>query len=663
MVPPRDDGAPGLTPRTLSGLKWSFLTAGGQAFLSLVVVMILSRLLAPQDFGRLAIALVFLALAETVGRRSIGPALVQRDDLTDRHVATGFTLSLALGVLLAAALVWFAPHAGRLLADPQVAPILETLSLAAILSGLGVVSEHLLRRNLHFRKLMTAAIVSQVIGNGLVATVLALVEFGVWALVWGTLAREAVFTLVVIAYQPPPVRLGIDRREAAELLGTGAGFSAIGLVNVASGHGVHVVIARTLGAASLGLFTRARRLAVVPGRVGPVLGDVLLAAMARRQHRTDRLEAVYLHGLEMVSLAALPASLMTAVSAPEIVAVVLGPQWDDAVPILRMLALTGALQACNALDTSVIRAVGAIYRETGRRAVFTLLLIAGTWLASRWGLAGLAAAVTGARVVLSLLLTQLTLSILGVSWRRLLERYLPALWVCVWATPALWLTARLVRDASLPALGALCLECAAGATAAAAATGLAPPCARPAFPRWALAQMAFGDLGRPGTLPPRRARAPGAPLAAAACPPVVTPRPAGRLPGRCGRDTGGARRGVVALANGNVSPDPRRPPRVTGGGGAPTRHVTTLHERTRVCRAGPDTMLACPPSEAPSGAAHDHAPQAATSTSGRRAPAAATARAMPPQRMSSVRLTSTAACRTRPPRIRGHAGRAAPCRH
>ena len=77
-------------------------------------------------------------------------------------------------------------------------------------------------------------------------------------------------------------------------------------------------------------------------RLGPVLGGVLLPAMARRQRRAARLRAVHRAGIEMLSLAALPASLAIAVCAPEIVAVVLGARWEGAVPVLRILALAGA---------------------------------------------------------------------------------------------------------------------------------------------------------------------------------------------------------------------------------------------------------------------------------------------------------------------------------
>ena len=406
---PRPGGGPGpedagLTLRTLSGFTWAFLTSGGQALLSLAIMMTLSRLLTPQDFGMVAIALVFIALAETAGRSGLGPALVQRADLTASHIAAALTLAVAVAVPLTATLWILAPLLCSLVGEPAAAPVLRILSLSVALSGAGLVSEHLLYRRLRFRALMTAAILSQAVGNGLVAIVLALMDRGVEALVWGVVARQAVFSAAVILLEPVPPRLFAGRREIADLLRTGAGFSAIAVFTFLANRGLNLVIARTLGAAALGLYTRAHALAVVSARLGPVMAKVLLPSMARRQHRVERLRAVHRGGIEMLSLAVVPASLMIAMTAPEIIAVVLGPQWEGAAPALRILALAGVLQAFSALHVPVIRSLGAVYRETWRRALFFVLLMAGAWLASRWGLAAVAAAAVAAGVVLQGLL-------------------------------------------------------------------------------------------------------------------------------------------------------------------------------------------------------------------------------------------------------------------
>ena len=148
---------------------------------SLAILAALSRLLTPVDFGVLAIAVVFVSAAQVLGHRSLGSAIVQRHDLGDRHVAAALALSAGAGGLLAGALWLLAPAIGRLFPEPALAPALGALSLTIAISGLSTVPEHLLRRRLRFRALAAAEFLSQVLGYGLVAIVLAAHGFSAWA--------------------------------------------------------------------------------------------------------------------------------------------------------------------------------------------------------------------------------------------------------------------------------------------------------------------------------------------------------------------------------------------------------------------------------------------------------------------------------------------------
>lgn len=491
--------AASLTSRTLGGFGWALAAAAAQALLSLLILMALSRLLTPSDFGLFAVGLIILRLAESPGRQCVGLALVQRFELTGRHVATGFWLALASGAALAAAMWASAPLLGLWLALPELPAVLRTLAPVCAVTGLGIVSEHLLRRDLRFRRLTLAGIASRAAGSGLAALALALLGFGVWALVWGAVLHHVLFTAAVLAGRPPP-RPRLARREAAELLRTGTGFWAIELMNIAARDGVRIIVARLLGAPALGLFTRGSALALGPARLGPVLRDVLIPALARRQRRTGRLEAVYLHCIELLAFVALPCGALAALAAPEIVAVVLGGQWDAAAPVLQILAPAAAVHACGAMNDSVIRSMGAVWRETRRRVLCLALLGAGAWWAGRWGLGGVAGALACAWILAHLLTSQLACSLLGVSWRRLLRCHAPALWVGMCAAGALWLASGWVRGAGLAPAASLALQFAAWAAAAAAAAYWPPAWARPRFAGWLLAQVDFRNAGRTGRL-------------------------------------------------------------------------------------------------------------------------------------------------------------------
>ena len=489
---------PSLILRTQSGLKWSYLSVIVQALLSLLILAILSRLLSPVDFGRIGITLIFVALAETISRLGIGPALVQRFDLTSRHIEAAFALSMMLGAGMVAVIWLIAPFAGSFFDDPVVPQILRTICVVFAITSLGNVSEYMLRRQLEFRNLAVADISSYSAGNGLTTIVMAFLDFGVWSLVWGMIVRHAMYTLIVVRYSPPPFRIRLTMPEAIVLLNRGAGFSLISMFNFVAQQSGPFVIGRWLGVAPLGYYTRAYSLITPALNFSFTLINVLFPAVSERQKQRERLRIIYFHGVEMLALVAIPAGVLVYASAPEIVVVVLGGQWDAVVPVLQILALAMPFIMCGAMDPPLVRGLGAVYQEMRRQVVFAVLIFIGSWIGSNWGLTGVVTAIVVAWISLYFLMARLALSLLGGSWRDLLRRYLPALWVGGWVALALWLSVPSLRDTTLPVIARLIIELLIWNFAAFAAIYFTPSFARPAFFDWMMVNVRFDSMGRPG---------------------------------------------------------------------------------------------------------------------------------------------------------------------
>ena len=391
-----------LSARTLSGLGWSYLSTFVKAFLSLLVLVILARLLTPVDFGLLGIAWIFIMLGNRFGQAFVGPAIIQRPELTDAHIQVGFTLSVLIGIAIAAIIWLLAPFIGEFFREPTASQVLQVLSVIFIINGIGSVPTHLLRRDLRFRELMAADILAYCVGYGFTAIALALQGFGVWSLVWGEILHKVVHTMMVIRYTRMPLHPRWALPEATDLLSRGAGFSLARSFEFIARQGGYFVVGRWLGAASLGYFTRADKLILLPRNyVGQSLFNVLFPAMAQRQQGTERLATIYLHGSEVLSLVALPVSAMLFVCAPEIVSVILGGQWDPVVILLQILAFAVLFQMCDILNFAVIGAVGAVYRQAWRQGIHAFLVVGGAWYASRWGLEAVVIVIVGAQVLLT----------------------------------------------------------------------------------------------------------------------------------------------------------------------------------------------------------------------------------------------------------------------
>ena len=214
-----------LSERTLSGLGWSYLSTFTKAFLSLLVLVILARLLTPVDFGQLAIAWIFIVLGKRFSQTFVGPAIIQRAELTDAHIQVGFTLSVLIGIAVAAVNWLLAPFIGDFFRESTATEVLQVLSMIFVINGIGSVPAHLLRRDLRFKELMVADLLAYCVGYGFTAIVLAFQGYGVWSLVWGEIMHRAIHTAMTVRYTRMHLYPRWALREATDLLSVGAGFS------------------------------------------------------------------------------------------------------------------------------------------------------------------------------------------------------------------------------------------------------------------------------------------------------------------------------------------------------------------------------------------------------------------------------------------------------
>jgi O-antigen/teichoic acid export membrane protein len=468
-APPKDGGeaeprpVPGrMTSRTLGGLFWLFLGTGSQAVLQVLVLAVLSRLLAPADFGLVAAVLAVVGFSTIFSQLGIGPAVVQRLELKPAHLRMGFTLSLLLGFLLAALAWMFAPAVADCFRLPGLTPILRAVSLVFPLQGLSVVAESLLQRDLQFRRLAAIEVASVALGYGLVGIALAALGFGAWSLVGGHLAQTVLKTAALLILRPHPMRPLWDRQACSELLYFGSGFTVARVGNYLGTYGDNFVIGRWLGAAALGIYGRAYQLVAGPAALfGTVLDRVLFPAMARVQTQPEQLAAAYRRGVALIALVTLPASAVLVVLAPELIHVLLGPGWDAVVVPFQILAAGLMFRTSYRMSDSISRATAAVYRRAWRQGLFALMVVGGAWLGCPWGLAGVSVGVAVAITMNFLLMAQLSLTLASMSWQSFWAAHLPAVTLAALLGGPVWACAVVLRACALPPLVVLLLSAAA----------------------------------------------------------------------------------------------------------------------------------------------------------------------------------------------------------
>lgn len=399
-----------LTDRTTRAVRWRLASTVVGSVAQFGIGVLLARLLTPADFGVVALASVVLGLSRLIGDFGIGSAVVQRSDLTDRHVRTAFTCSVLLGFTVGTALAAASPLAAAVMRNPEVTPVLRVLSIGFVFGGIAVVAGALLRRDLDFRRQFFIDTGSYVLGYGVVAVGLAGRGYGVWSLVWGGLMQSMLASSAQLVAVRHSIRPLLARRELGDLLHFGFGATLNSCVNYVALNADNFVVGRWMGAASLGLYSRAYALMNLPFvYVANVLSSVLFPALAQVQAHPTRLRRGYLVMSQLTAMVAGPSLATLAIAAPHLIPSLYGPQWTGVVLPLQILCVAGYFRALYHVGGVVAQSVGWVYQEVRRQAVYAALVIAGAVIGSRYGLPGVAVGVGVAILYMFVALGQLAL--------------------------------------------------------------------------------------------------------------------------------------------------------------------------------------------------------------------------------------------------------------
>jgi PST family polysaccharide transporter len=368
------------------GAAFTLAARATSQVLQFSISVVLARLIAPDAFGLVAMTATFTGFVALFVDGGLSTAIVQSRELSDEQLDACFATALLLGVVLSCVVLLGAPFVARFY-DRAVLVGLTRVSAGAILAAaLGAVPRAILVRRLQVR---SVALVELAIpaASGAIALTLAGAGAGVWALAISQPAAAlagAIAFFAIARWRPrPPSSLA----GAGPLLRIGFHLVGFAVVNYWARNIDNVLVGARLGEMQLGFYVRAYALMLLPiSEITGVLSTTMLPVLSRLQHDDAAARAVYLKVLGLVGFVAFPAMVGLSLVAEPFVAIVFGPMWAPVAPLLRVLALVGAIQA-------VVNPVGWLYQSRGRTdrlfrwgmfasAVFVAAIAAGAALGS-----------------------------------------------------------------------------------------------------------------------------------------------------------------------------------------------------------------------------------------------------------------------------------------
>lgn len=443
-----------LTKQTMAGFFWQTSGTIVAASSQVLVMIVLTRLLDPSEFGLINLAYTVTVFTDIMNQAGLGMALIQRKTLTEKHIRTAFTFTNLTGIAITA-LLWFtAPFVAGFFNDADgLTGILRGLSFIYIMSSLGQVARSLNFRNLNYRIKSMFNITSYLIGYGCIGIGMAFLGFGAWSLVGAALSQSILLNALFLYASPHSFKPMLDRTALSELLGFGAGFT-IGEVFVRiAGNIDNVIVGKTMGLAQVGIYGRAFQLMSLPNKYfGSILQSVLFTAMARVQDEPKTLRAIYRRGISLIALLTLPLSSLLFVFAPETINFLFGDKWDAVIVPFQIFAGTMVLRLTVRMSDILAKSSGTVYKRAILQFVYALLVGIGAWIGHFWGVSGVALGVTVAAFINFFSMTALSLKITQMRWSELIQLYLPSIYLAAIVFLESFGLALLLRSLALPVI-------------------------------------------------------------------------------------------------------------------------------------------------------------------------------------------------------------------
>jgi O-antigen/teichoic acid export membrane protein len=419
------DGSGGLRRQTIHGVAWSSVEGMSGQIISFLVFIVLAHFLSSRDFGIVAIANLYVLIAQFFVFQGLGQAIIQFKELDEKHLDTVFWINVTIGCLILVATDLVAGPVAAWFKMAGLAAILRGLSPIFFLAALTDVQNNLLARHLQFRALALRTLSSYIAG-GVVGIGLAWRGAGAWSLV-GQQLTIWIVNLVALwtasAWRPG---LSFSPSRARRLLSFGVKLLWVDLTGLLNRRADQLFVGKFLGAAEVGYYA-------VGARVATLLGEVLIrslarvsvSALSRLQDQAERFAAAFYQIVEMQSVLVLPATIGLALLAPDVVHLFFGAKWEASIPIMQTLLLACPFEALSGIHQSVLVARGRPEWCSALVSVHAIANVLAFAVAIHWGALAVAAAYSVRAALLYPLELGVVRRVTGVSELKTLRLLAP----------------------------------------------------------------------------------------------------------------------------------------------------------------------------------------------------------------------------------------------
>lgn len=365
-----------------SGIFYTGIAKYSGVIISIIIGAVLARLLSPEEFGIVALVAVFVGFFHLLSDFGIGPAVIQNQSLDKEDIKSIFTFSIFVALLMALLFFFGSTLIAQFYNETELIRVSKFLSIAVFFNALQIVPKSIIQKALRFKLLGIVTLVIQVL-SGVIAIILAYAGWSYYALVTQSIIAGGASFAIFYLITPLKIKLKIQWISLKKILKFSIYQFMFNLVNYFSRNSDNILIGKFMGSASLGYYDKAYKLMLLPvSNLTHVITPVLMPVLSKHSNDKKMVYDVYLKIIKILAIIGFPLSVVLYFSAGEIINLLYGPQWDQSVPVFKLLALTIGYQM-------LLSSSGSIFQAVNRTDLMFLSGIFGTVILVSCVLAGI----------------------------------------------------------------------------------------------------------------------------------------------------------------------------------------------------------------------------------------------------------------------------------
>ena len=343
---------------TITNLLWRFAERCGAQAVSFLVSIILARLLAPEAYGTIALAMVFINILQVFVDSGMGTALIQKKDADDLDFSSVFYFNIAACLVLYAGLFLAAPSIAQFYGDPALTALVRALSLTVVVSGVRNIQQSYVSRHLLFKRFFFSTIGST-LASAVVGIAMAYAGFGVWALVGQSLSNVVTGTIILWATVPWRPRRMFSWQRLKALLSFGWKLLVSSLLDTGYNNLRSLIIGKLYSSADLAYYNQGDKLPnLVITNINASIDSVLLPTMANEQDDPARVRSMTRRAIKTSTYVMAPLMMGLAACAEPLIRLILTEKWLPCVPFLRIFCITYMFWPIHTANLNAIKALG-----------------------------------------------------------------------------------------------------------------------------------------------------------------------------------------------------------------------------------------------------------------------------------------------------------------